>query len=916
MAAYPFSVIPSSRDGVEPDSALVEQARTAVAGSGRRWAVSTSGSWCSLSLPGHDTPAQGWKLHVSATPASAPQVLAEALPVLLADPAGCPFKFVADVTQVAVLNARHTARGHSGKFLTVYPRDDADAVRLAQALDEATAGLPGPRILSDRPYRPGSLVHYRYGAFVEQRRLSHDGFYSWVVLDPEGNPVEDLRTGRYTPPSWARCPFPDHSAAPAAAPRPDGRILLDDRFLVTEAIRHTNRGGVYRAVDTRTDAPVLIKEARPHVGADEHGRDERDRLRTEARVLRRLEALDVATHLVAEFEQAQHAFLAESLVPGVPLRQWVQDRVRESGWRRGDPGALDMALRLARLLDRVHEAGAVLRDFTPNNIMVRPDDTLRLIDLELAVFADESAEWTGGTPGYAAPEQVAGAAPAGAADRYSLGATVCFLALGTVPLPLEEDEPRPHRQRVAEWLALRWPGTGLPDALRVLVADLLHEDPERRPSPRQAATALEAMLRAERRRAPRNQADAASAPRMSLPEDDRRQAVEGIVGHLVATMKPGDPERLWPISCAYGAPDPATVQHGAAGPLAVLTRYARTTGADLRAPLASIAEWIGHRLHPAPVASGFTRPPGLYFGTAGIAWALAEAGWALGDDKLVDRGLGLAASLPDSAVNPDLTHGTAGIGLTLFHLARRSGDPGLLAHAVRATDAAVAAAEEGPTGLSWGTPAEHHSMLAGRRYHGFAHGAAGVGYLLLVAAQATGRQDCLELARRTGETLVAHAALDGELALWGAGTDDPPTAPHWCHGGSGIGTFLVRLAAVTGEPVFAKFAEMAGRAVVENAGRGVLAQCHGVSGNGEFLLDLAEATGDPRWRVHAHRLARLLFAERARRGGRLVFPDEQHGVGVSWGDGMSGMLSFLLRLRHGGPRMWMLDELLGWEAAS
>lgn len=54
------------------------------------------------------------------------------------------------------------------------------------------------------------------------------------------------------------------------------------RFRIREAIRHTNKGGVYRGTDVRTGSPAVIKGARPHVEADARGRDVRDRLRTEA----------------------------------------------------------------------------------------------------------------------------------------------------------------------------------------------------------------------------------------------------------------------------------------------------------------------------------------------------------------------------------------------------------------------------------------------------------------------------------------------------------------------------------------------------------------------------------------------------------------------------------------------------------
>jgi hypothetical protein len=211
-----------------------------------RWKVTLSGIWYGVTPHDYVGRAQGWKLHLSATVLSAEAVLARSLPVLLKNRSA--FKFASTLGYVDLLNNRHTPRGHSGKFITIYPHSDEEAVRLAEALHEATADLAGPFILSDRPYAPGSLVHYRYGAFLEERRLTNDGLYSWVILDPDGNPVEDRRGGTFQPPSWAQCPFPtaatqrttqNHRARKAD----NGGVPVGDRFLITVAIRHANKGG-------------------------------------------------------------------------------------------------------------------------------------------------------------------------------------------------------------------------------------------------------------------------------------------------------------------------------------------------------------------------------------------------------------------------------------------------------------------------------------------------------------------------------------------------------------------------------------------------------------------------------------------------------------------------------------------------
>ncbi|MER6449660.1 class IV lanthionine synthetase LanL [Streptomyces venezuelae] len=875
-------------------------------GAGPRWTTDADEMWCRLTPLTATQRDQGWKLHVSATSASAPAVLARALDVLLREESA--FKFARSLEQVGALNSRATPRGSSGKFITVYPRSDTDAARVALALHQATAGLAGPRILSDQPYAANSLVHYRYGAFVARRRLSDDGLLVWYIEDPDGNPVEDKRTGQYSPPSWAVSPFPASVPVPPRDKQAAGApVLLGGRFSVREAIRHTNKGGVYRGTDVTTGAPVVIKEARPHVEADASGHDVRDWLRAEARTLQRLDGTGLAPRPLALFEHAGHLFLAQEEIPGIPLRNWVAEHFRDAGSERYRTDALVQAARLVDLVAAAHAHGCVLRDFTPGNIMVRPDGELRLIDLELAVLKGDTAlPTTVGTPGFSAPERLRDAPVSPTADYYSLGATVCFVLAGKVPNLLPEDPAtRPVEQRLAQWLAACDATLGLPAGLREMILGLMRDEPAERWDPGRAVAAL----RRTERGLPHGHATSAN-PTAANPaslnpadaaHDLTQTAVAGIVEHLVGSMTPDDDKRLWPVSTMAGETDPCTVQQGAAGVLAVLTQYFELTG-DPRLPeaISTAGHWIAARTDLDSVR------PGLHFGGRGTAWALYDAGHAVGDRTLTDHALALALAPQTPTPSHDITHGAAGSGLAAAHLWHRTGDPRLAALVVDAADRLAAAARRERPGVSWPVPAEAVSEEAGKRYLGFAHGTAGIGCFLLAAATVTDRRDYTELAVEAGEHLAAHAVLVGEAAQWPAQAADPPTAPYWCHGSAGIGTFLVRLWRATGDDRFGDLARRATHAVVERASRAALTQCHGLAGNGDFLLDMAEATGDPSYHTMAEHLARLVTAERAHRAGHVVFPNEYGDVSTSWSDGSAGILAFLLRIRHTGPRRWVI----------
>ncbi|ROQ26643.1 serine/threonine protein kinase [Streptomyces sp. PanSC19] len=877
-------------------------------GTGARWAVEADDMWCRVAPVPATRREQGWKLHVSATAASAPEVLTKALDVLLREKSG--FKFARSLERVGALNSRATPRGNAGKFITVYPRSDAEAAALARDLHAATAGLAGPRILSDQPYAPHSLVHYRYGAFVGRRRLSDDGLLVWFIEDPDGNPVEDKRTGRYAPPPWAVCPFP---ASVPVAPQ-DGEatsrpVVLGGRFAVREAIRQTNKGGVYRGSDTRTGAGVVIKEARPHVEGDASGGDVRDWLRAEARTLEKLKGTGLAPEAVALFEHAGHLFLAQDEVPGVTLRTWVAEHFRDVGAERYRADALAQVARLVDLVAAAHARGLVLRDFTPGNVMVRPDGGLCLIDLELAVLEDEDALPTRvGTPGFSAPERLADAPVRPTADYYSLGATACFVLAGKVPnlLP-EEPAGRPAEERLAAWLAACTGPLRLPDAVVDMILGLMRDDPAERWDP---SRAREALRRTDHPAARPGSAETTAVRRpgssaVAGPVPDGRTAdevVAGLVDHLVDSMTPAD-DRLWPVSTLTGESDPCTVQQGAAGVLAVLTRYFEVTG-DPRLPglLSTAGRWIADR-------TDLRSPrPGLHFGGRGTAWALYDAGRAIDDRRLVEHALGLALAPPQRTPHHDVTHGTAGSGLAALHLWRHTGDARFADLAVDAADRLTAAARREPSGVGWPVPAEADSPEDGKRYLGFAHGAAGIGFFLLAASDLSRQPDHRATALEVGEGLVADAVRIGEAAQWPAQSGDLPTAPYWCHGSAGIGTFLVRLWQATGDDRFGDLARGSAHAVAERASRAPLSQCHGLAGNGDFLLDLADATGDPVHRDMAGELAGLILAEGTRRQGHVVFPNEYGEVSTSWSDGSAGILAFLLRTLHGGPRHWTVEQ--------
>ncbi|MGW2178353.1 class IV lanthionine synthetase LanL [Streptomyces sp. NPDC001732] len=881
------------------------------------WAVDRGDFWCSVRPRGHRGAEQGWKLHLSATPLSAALVLAAASEVLIEEKAS--FKFAGSVERVAELTGGRADRGGGGKFITVYPDDPDHFRRLARRLHEATLGLRGPGILSDRRYLPDSLVHYRYGVFRGVRVTTNDGDADVRLRRPDGGLEKDRRQAWATTPDWAPPPFPDTPApdpAPEKAPRKKPVVLLNDRYVVNRAIRHAYKGGVYLATDRDTGREVVVKEARPYVGVRMDGTDLQDTLRHEAETLDLMAPLGFTPAGIDLFSQGGNLFLVQERVPGQTLRERMQERPV-----RNMTEFLGLARQVVDIVEGVHGTGHVLRDLSPNNLMLTPDDEVRLIDVEYLARQGVPVR-RGYTPGYAGPELTSlvdyePTAPEYAGDLYGLGAVLLHL-VGGVDMLLVPDE-RPVGDRTDALITLVVADHPWARPLLPLLLALCAAEPAGRwglARVRETLTALAEEPRTDRPdTAPEPVSGPAAAPDLRITDEERDRLISDGLAYLLRTRGSGSGGHLWAINGFGATTDPLNVQYGAAGVLAVLTRAAATDpDAELRNGTAELTQWIRRRLADpsAGRAADGTTLPGLHFGRSGTAWALLDAARLLGDEAVEAEASALARTVPLAWPNPDICHGAAGAGMAQLHFWRTTGDTEFRDRTTACAEALLAAAEDHPAGVIWPVPATFDSNLAGARHYGFAHGIAGIGAFLLAAGLDTGRDDFVRAARTAGDTLVALARVTDGQARWAAGdrtADGVAGQTHWCSGSSGIGTFLIRLWRATGDTRHRDTAVLAAAGVRRAMWLSSPAACHGLAGNAEFLLDMAAVLGDPHYLDRARELAQCVRTRTVLRDGLLVVPDESlEAVSAGYQTGLAGTVGMLLRLRDGGPRLWMPDS--------
>ncbi|MBQ1093773.1 class III lanthionine synthetase LanKC [Streptomyces sp. B93] len=780
------------------------------------WQRHESGDWLALRPVDAHLPDQGWKIHVSACLDNAESVLERVRRHCLDH--GTAFKFVPSRYLLHQRNAKYADRAGSGKFITVYPADEADFERLTGELAELLDGEPGPLILSDLRIADGP-VHVRYGGFTRRECFDDDGELRPAVTGPDGTLVPDRRGPVFQPPSWVTLPafLRPHLRARAAV------TLEGLPYTVESALHFSNGGGVYLGRDTSSGARVVLKEARPYAGLAADGADAVTRLERERRALERLSGLDCTPEVLGHFVVGDHHFLVLEHIDGKPLNTFF---ARRHPLIEADPGerrlaeytdwALDIHARVERAVMDVHARGIVFNDLHLFNIMVRDDGSVVLLDFEAAHPVGEPGRQTVANPAFVAPPGRRGTA----VDRYALA---CLRLALFLPLTSLFALDRRKAAHLADVVVEQFPvDRALLDAAVKEITDGLTDVPAGRP------------------------AAGSAAPVVPVGPGDWPRSRESMAAALHASATPARADRLFPGDIAQFATAGAGLAfgHGAAGVLYALAASGAGCAEDEVA-------WLLDRTREPP--SGM--PPGFHDGVAGIAWTLEYLGHR---DRALDL-VGLLLDQPFDRLSTDLHSGTAGLGLALDSLAAATGDDALGSAALRCAELTA----RGPAAGS-GRPTRPPRA-------GLLHGAAGHALLFLRLYERTGDTGLLDLA---GDALRQDLARCVRGAGGALQVDEGwRTMPYLGAGSVGIGMVLDDYLAHRDDEEFARAREeiVAAAQAMFYAQPGLF---RGVSGMLLFLGRTA-ATGPGTGPDNVRRQLDALSWHALSYQGHLAYPGEQ-----------------------------------------
>jgi Lanthionine synthetase C-like protein/Protein kinase domain len=861
--------------------------------SGERWSTTVRGLWTYVEPSEWARLEQGWKLHVSATPWNAAEVLRRVATVLRGDPAY--FKFASDPLVVRLLSGKNWPREGGGKFITIYPSGDEAFQRLGRALAEATADLDGPYILSDRRVPGSRIVFYRYGEHVPTETVDARGHRVHHMRAPTGQPVRDRRTGYYRLPEWVADPY---GARPVTVLDGEKKVRLGDRYEIDGAFKYSNTGGVYRGRDLERDCRVVIREARPFTGwIDEHT-DAVGLLHKEGRILRAMDGTGWAPGFVDELQVWEHHYLVMEDVHGAIMRDAVL-----SGYFRprriASPRRLfwtfrHLILELVRAVEAFHEKGIIVRDLTTTNVLVPRRRRLCLIDFEYAWEREGELTAAAGihTPGFASPAQMSGKVPPSEADDfYAIGAIV--VEIGS----LMAGGLRLNRDGVLATAQMMMDEVGLPRELLAVARGLLDPDPATRWTGDQVRRALGEVRAAHVPWAP-------AEPGKSLRLDEgtaadlaarAAAAARATCEFFEAAAKPERPAFLFPVSPEAFLANTVCIQLGACGPIEHVRRVRGSVpGAWL--------DWLERQ------ATAERVPPGLYVGLGGVALTLAACGRG-------EAALGLmrkALESPVLATDADLYHGAAGVGLAALQLGVQLDDAALREAAVALGGDLEGRAERRRHGIAW--RAEDGLISCG-----VGEGGAGIALFYTALGAATRDERWWRVAREALEFEFSQVRRRSGYLWWpsvGATRRSSSQSPHFIFGTAGVGAAAIRLHACTGDPALLEWAERCAH-TLGFRWTNKLWQDMGYSGWGDTFLDMHAATGDPTYREHALRIAQVVLPAQVSTRYGTAFPGNGLSrVSTEFGMGASGIALFLHRVAHGGHRAFFADALAGFPASA
>jgi serine/threonine protein kinase len=201
-----------------------------------------------------------------------------------------------------------------------------------------------------------------------------------------------------------------------------------EEYRIVEEIGRGGMGVVYRAIQETLGRTVALKMILTGEGSRE---EDVQLFLHEAAAVARLRHRNIVTIYELDVHEGIYYYTMD-YIDGRSLQRIISEDGLEARL------AVEIAVKVAGALEHAHRRGIVHRDLKPANVIIDEDGEPVITDFGLAFSPGSEAgprAVTAGTPGYMAPEQVAGRADriGAAVDVYALGAVLYTVLCGEPP---------------------------------------------------------------------------------------------------------------------------------------------------------------------------------------------------------------------------------------------------------------------------------------------------------------------------------------------------------------------------------------------------------------------------------------------------------------------------------------------------
>ncbi|TET38869.1 MAG: serine/threonine protein kinase [Anaerolineales bacterium] len=252
--------------------------------------------------------------------------------------------------------------------------------------------------------------------------------------------------------------------------------LLGGRYKLLEKIGSGGMADIYRSLDHQLQREVVAKILRDPLAKDQSFQEN---FLHEARAAANLSHPNIVT--IYDFGRDDDTlYIVMEYIAGADLKALIRRRKLLAPLE-----AVELMIKISDGVGYAHRAGLVHCDLKPQNILITPDNKVKITDFGVSralatIQPDEHSDVVWGSPQYFSPEQASGGAPSPASDVYSLGVILYEMITGQLPFEADNAADLAQLHLTAEPIHPRLIEPSIPEPLQRIVLKVLAKEPSAR----------------------------------------------------------------------------------------------------------------------------------------------------------------------------------------------------------------------------------------------------------------------------------------------------------------------------------------------------------------------------------------------------------------------------------------------------